>query len=1295
MYPEVVPLDGNIELIENSGIQFIDYDLTVDWKEKNAQSVARSLETGYFCRVTGGQQQEPLVRLIPQITDQVKYINPFTTKEVDTQDAFITVSTRQSLDLYNGVWFPIPFLPEHSIESLPGPINWVRARIIQVDNEQDETPNSLVNADVTPTTQELIQQAQELQNPDLAHMQRQKERSNVCHYRIVLAFDTKSQNAEEFFGYFAPTKRDVESGVRFKMAHSAAQCHFFLKSINNGLPWVNEWAESVFRDLYKERIQPKILDDELEDAIRTEHLHEAHYLNLLAFIALLVKPNPVHFIANSIHTNQMMGVASNKYVDVSLILDIGNSRTCGILVEDHPNVTRSDDNFSDTYVLTLRDLNTPEHVYNKPFSSQIEFARPNFDYNNCSARSGRPDAFSWPSLVRVGNEAVNLAAHRQGNEGFSGIVSPKRYLWNTEPLVNERWVFNNYSYQIKSKKLATQQKDLSQRAFLNSVSCFFNSEGKAYFALDADETKYDNLESCYSNRSTMTFLIIELLLQAMSQMNSVWQRQQCTSKDTPRRLRAIILTTPPSMPAEEKELYRACVYEAIGILWKALDFDHSSPREFPKADSCYPPIPSVYLDWNEAEAGQVVYIYNESQKVFKGNCKRFVESLRRPGINQRLAESLVDHEGKALINTRIASIDIGGGTSDLVIKDYSFKRDENHYASDIVPHEILKDGFKLAGDDIVHDIIKECFMTRLAITFAKYRIDFKPILQQLVGDSGAGNIQNEVMRSKFTQQILVKLAYKVLFHLEHLKPNTPHCVVKGSIRQFLEDLEVNETLEPTVKRMGSMELPSPEVVNFANNIMRQYLPNFSILDFKISLDIASIHRAFVKGEKFNICRILNKLSEVVNVFDVDLLILTGRASKLPCVKEFFLQRIAIPAVRIMPMHSYRCDSWYPFKHSGEFIGDPKTTASVGALLCYLRLSHNKFPNFRFYSYPEDVKNNAHYVGIIDNSNMISDDAVLYKYESAQMLAHKNASDEDDEESNFIPYKRTNEAFATQLSVEIGSRLLDDHTFEATPLYKIEAYNSVDDIKQVRRALSLTYGELNREEVMQFIDKLDFEIQDKFKLQAEALLSAIENSSSNYTSYQEQLVNELKNTVIAQIDTEFIPKEAKGLFANKKKIQEENEQAKQALMAQRYNDLYASEVTAKYEAYVQQQGLELTAKLSELLNSAIVENISVLRQRYSKGYEVLLRKLNVERGQFNVTLKVVNKHSPYPLKFIKESQKNLKNVETFELERVEYSDGKDYTPFFRMYLKTISGAKVKYFMDSGTIDLNGLNPRNMI
>ena len=1299
MYPEVVPLDGNVELVQNSGVQFIDYDVLLDFKCKDELSVDKAIETGYFVRFAASQD-EPLVRLVPKITSEVLYIDPINERQVEPHAATYAIPLKQSLDLYDGVWFPLPYLPDHISAQQYGPLNWARARIVKVDDPQVISKYCLAHG---LNARDVLRDCQggevAAAVPGAAPV---KRKPSKAYYRVVVAFDTKTQptlSPDDVNGYLAPTARDVESGVRFKLAYTADRCQQFLKNRPGALPWVREWAESVFRDLYQERVAPRMLDEEVTEAVIRDHAHEAHYLNVLAFLGFMVKPQAVHFIAN--HTAEdsafsSADVLSAKMVNVSLILDIGNARSCGIMVEDHPNATRGDDDFKDTYGLVLRDLNAPERVYSQSFVSRIEFARPNFDYDNRSARSGRSDAFSWPSMVRVGTEASNLASHRQGNEGTSGLTSPKRYLWNVAPLTNDRWVFNNYSYQINSPKLQAALKGQTERAYLNSVGSYFNTEGKAYFALGPDDTVYDNLESCYSNRSTMTFMLIEIFLQAMVQMNSLSQRSQCTSKNTPRRLKAIILTTPPAMPAEERELYRACVYEALGILWKSLGLDLSPANVFAfgagAADNnlLALPIPEVYLDWNEAEAGQVVYLYNESQKTYHGDCKSFIAGLRRSGIGTRIGERLVDGEGMALHSARIASLDIGGGTTDLVIKDYTFRRDVASYEDDMRPNEVYKDGFKIAGDDLVHDIIRECIMTRLSFSLARVGVNFKPILQQLVGDGTSGNVRTEMLRAQFTQQILVQLAYKILFHLEHLDPYAPTCIVKGTVRDFILDHEVNPQLTSTIKRPGPCDLPSADAIGYVDKLIKPYVPNFSIMDYKLSFDIAKINRALVEGSRFNICRILTKMAEVLTVYQCDLVLLTGRCSKLPGIHSFFLQRLNLPSSRIIPMNRYRCESWYPFQHDGEFIGDPKTTAAVGALLCYLRLSHDKFPNFRFYSYPAEVSNSAHYVGIIDNSNIISPEAVLYRYESARMVARQNQSAEDDEDSNFVAVGREDEAFKTQLSVELGYRLLDDPTVEATPLFKIEALDNVDEINAVRKALALTFSSLDPKAIAALIADMDFELQGEVKEQTDLLLSQLAHVEAELQPQKQELEQQLLASVTAAVEAANPqPSGLKGLFTKKEKLEAERQAQVTALYGERYN----AEVGTVFAQMVETRHQELEDALTNYLTEALSRNIDAVRSRYRKGFEQLLHKLNVERTQFTVTLKTVHRNSPYPLAFIKRNLPRLKQVETFELQSVEAD--RDYTAYFKMYLKTISGAHIKYFMDSGAINLSGLNPRQIL
>lgn len=1370
MYPEIIQIDGNIELVQNSGVQFVDYEVLLNWKTKDRHSIIPHVEKGYFEHIPNSRD-EPWVRLVPRIENEdVAFYNPVTKRRVDPSD-YDPLSLKQSLKLYDGVWFPIPYLPEHA-QGQFGPINWARARVVKVEDSKliaeararqamakfgsesiDEAEGyssldaGLANSGVSESFEEASRglnhnsAAQQLNsniNPNLnaagfggnatsfgnnaagfgsttagfgagANAQDNNRRNDEVYYRVVLAFDTHTQYDSENFGYLAPTESDVESGIRFRFAYKqddASRTYDFMKPIGSGVAWVREWAEAVFKDLYRERLYARVQEDEFQEKIEREREPEKHYLNMLAFIGLLVNPADVHFISNPATTSYANGRSSSSTIDVSLILDIGNSRTCGILVEDHPNATRSDDDFSDTYVLTLRDLNAPEQVYNQAFASRVEFAKPNFEYGGCSARSTRPDAFSWPSIVRVGTEAQKLAAHREGNEGISGLSSPKRYLWDKERLVNDSWFFNNFSYQIESKTLEKRQKSLKQRAYLNPSSNFFNSDGNAFFALSKDDTELNNLESRYSNRSTMTFMLIEILLHAMTQMNSPAQRTRCTSKDTPRRLKAIIITTPPGMPAEEKELYRACVYEALGILWKSLGFDRTPANQFKfkvqlhndvngdgvvdeveSTDIISPAVPEVYMDWNEAEAGQVVYIYNESQKTYKGDCQAFIRYLRRMQFGQRLGEILEDADGDALLSARIASLDIGGGTTDLVIKDYTIKRDVPSYADDIKPHEVLRDGAKLAGDDIVHDLIKHYIITPLAKHLRiKYGIDGSQLLQQLVGSASMGTVQDNVLRSLFTQQILVVIAYKILFHLENLDPFAAECRVTGTVRDFINDKEFNPSLPLTVRRMGAFTQPSAEVVGFADGIIGSVAKGFSIMDFLLDFDLVEINQDMVSGMGFDVFRVLGKFCEVISTFNCDLLILTGRSSKLPAIREFFMQRLNMPSSRILAMHNYRCGSWYPFQRDGEMIGDPKTTASVGALICYLRSKHSKFPNFRFLAQPDTCNNNAHYVGVLNNVNMITDSSVLYKYESAKMLAKMNQSDEDDEISNFVPYKRKTDEFKTKLSVEIGYRLLDDPNFEATPLYKIEACSSADEMESVRKASILSCPDLSRESLKELIYKLDGDLQAEAESKIEEVLTQMDTLPQQVELYTNQLVQAL-TSAIEQESVVAVPEVSgiKSWFGGKDKVKSE----RQAWCFAQYNERCESEVKQPAALYGEQLKQDLENKLTSIVNDLLFENKSRVRTAAENKLKKLKSKLDGNREQFNVTLRVVNKKSPYPLAFILENEPSLKKIETFELERVCDESGTDFTKCFKMYLKTISGSKIKYFMDSGSINLDGI------
>lgn len=71
----------------------------------------------------------------------------------------------------------------------------------------------------------------------------------------------------------------------------------------------------------------------------------------------------------------------------------------------------------------------------------------------------------------------------------------------------------------------------------------------------------------------MTFMLSEVLMHALIQINSPTQRAKLEHSRTPRYLRSIILTVPPAMPKPEREIFRNSVYQAIGLVWKSLGWD--------------------------------------------------------------------------------------------------------------------------------------------------------------------------------------------------------------------------------------------------------------------------------------------------------------------------------------------------------------------------------------------------------------------------------------------------------------------------------------------------------------------------------------------------------------------------------------------------------------------------------------------------------------------------------------------------------------------------------------------------
>ncbi|MDI4744957.1 virulence factor SrfB, partial [Salmonella enterica subsp. enterica serovar Kentucky] len=503
-----------------------------------------------------------------------------------------TQTLHYSLDVLDGIWLPLPFLRFNPPRTfIDGPDNWARIQVRKL-SEPDSAGNT---------------------------------------HRITLAFD--SQLAKNMPAALAPCENDLLNGTRFALAWRDEEVADFLDQT-----WIDGWLRESFLQ-YASQVENRS-EQAIQQALRSFE-YQAHWLNLLTLLGEQLTVPEVKFVTHTLST---------PAIPVDLILDVGNTHTCGVLIEDHGD---ANDGLRQTAELQVRSLSEPQYLNDPLFTSRVEFSEARFGKQHFSVESGRDDAFVWPSIVRVGDEARALAMQRVGTEGSSGISSPRRYLWDETPALQD-WRFSQIHGKTQREPLAT--------AF--PLMNLMNDDGQPLFRLPHEE-RLPVFSPQYSRSTLMTHMLCEILAQALGQINSVATRLRLGFPASPRQLRTLILTLPSAMPKQEREIFRQRMFEALALVWKAMgwhpqDEDFTTPKQREKS---VVPVPEIQMEWDEASCGQLVWLYNEAISHYAGRTESFFNALARP--DRQPEPGVVP--GRAL---RVASIDIGGGTTDMAIVHY-------------------------------------------------------------------------------------------------------------------------------------------------------------------------------------------------------------------------------------------------------------------------------------------------------------------------------------------------------------------------------------------------------------------------------------------------------------------------------------------------------------------------------------------------------------------------------------------------------------------------------------------------
>lgn len=405
----------------------------------------------------------------------------------------------------------------------------------------------------------------------------------------------------------------------------------------------------------------------------------------------------------------------------------------------------------------------------------------------------------------------------------------------------------------------------------------------------------------------------------------------------------------------------------------------------------------MHIQWDEATSGQIVYLFNETQNNYAGRPEAFISAIVRP-----------DKADKTKMT--VATIDIGGGTTDLVINDYHLDYGENGRSGSnayIIPTQRFRDGFKVAGDDILLDMIRDVVIPSLADGLKAAGLkDPDPILSELIGTQVL-KVQDRLLRQQLTLQIFSPIGLRILKEYEEYDIfSTENCLSGATFASLLAEADP----------------PTESVLNYINQpISRELGKPFNILDVPVKVNLAQIHFLFM-NEHYDICKTFKSLCEIVNSYQCDVLLLTGRPSRLPGVQAYFKSRLPLPVGRILPLHHYKTGSWYPFHKQGR-IDDPKTTAAVGAMLCFLS-KNSRIPNFFFRSIAIKAYSTVKYIGLLSNNNTIQESDVYY--------ADVNLDNED--------YDFPDHEFEVRGKTRLGFRQLNVERWAAAPLYTLSIEN---------------------------------------------------------------------------------------------------------------------------------------------------------------------------------------------------------------------------------------------------------------
>ena len=690
-------------------------------------------------------------------------------------------------------------------------------------------------------------------------------------YDVLLAFDTRAGYSNNEYNEYPVFPDQFSQEMTFDFCDN----EFFLMdfcSAGRNWSYIDEYLFNLVHPNNRSVAQ-----------IHGTNIHRMSYIASYIFLVNYIAQNK-YFPKVKLYKDSNV-VAKN----VDMVIDIGNSRTTALLIEDNKFTQSAPLRLVDfTDILEQGDEYCQIRSYNEPFDMRLAFRK--VDFGAFGIQDSKQ--FIYPSFVRLGNEAntlIHLATNDDPDtETLSTYSSPKRYLWDGKPSKQE-WQF----------MILPGEED---RHILNlkGISGLLKSDGQL------DTTGKEGGRSFhYSRKSLMTFAFLEMLVQATAQVNSDKYRSDNGWKTMPRKIKRVIVTCPTAMSKVEREALIKCAKDAVYI-----QNDFMSGGENPGIE-VIPAAKSMrdsdgYWYYDEATCAQLVYMYGEVGYKYKGCCSEFFNLYGKKMGNA------------AQPTLTVGSLDIGAGTTDLMISEYSYTKGD---IVTLTPDPKFYDSFYFAGDDMLNALIRNVMLLdeKHSAFRKKLRgldsIAYRQKMKNFFGPDYAGQtMADRKARRDFNIQYSIPLMYHFL------------------------SLASNESGNCTV--------------NY-DDVFSTCPPNEHVIaDFKarMGIDITSLSWEYDKDFLEDIITkefepLLKKIATMFFAHSCDIILLSGRPASLPAIRNIFLKYYPVSPNRLITLNNYYVGDWYPFDDNTGFIKNPKTIVAMGGVVGYYASDFSKLDKF--------------------------------------------------------------------------------------------------------------------------------------------------------------------------------------------------------------------------------------------------------------------------------------------------------------------------------------------------------------